>query len=405
MAPASAAPLDDWLAGVADRDLVVVVPRIDRVAGPLSAAVDRLATHPTLGELSAGVREALAWPTDLAEHVRLGLAAEGPLVFASGPVAFLPVPDASNDARYLETIGLEGRTRRLGGMLVVAPTDAALDALTSAKSTADPLADCPREKGQAELFVRWTMTGVGRVCVALRTDPGRIRLDARVVFAPAQPLADWVGKPDPTLVDYLGPKVTTVLAVSLGTAALDRLAKESGVAGGLLSGGIVVGAGPEPDSVTIVLRTTDPKRLRVVIDAALAAQTLAQVAKVDDGWVIQLDGREARGRLEGDVLILTTLAQPKGDYRAGLTGPARLDGELLRNAPFTWFLRLSGAPHDGRPFVDAVGPNLAALGVRPDGLEGIASAIAYAIAHVSEIGFAVRVDGDALVAALEVVTL
>lgn len=384
---------------MADREWVVIVPRVDRVAAPLSDAIDRLATHPTLGELAAGLREAAAWPTDLAAHRRLGLGTSGPLVLASGGVAFLPLPDAAKAPRYLEAIGLTGPTRRVGQMLVAAPKTFSL----SSKLHSDPLADCPRKRGDADLFVLARMAGIGRVCVTALLDPGRVRIDARAVFAPAQPIAGWLGAPDDGLLQHLGPRLTTALTANLGPVARERLAKESGVT--WLAGGVAVGAGPEPQTVTLAARLTDPKAARSAIDTLLAAQTRVQVAKADGGWSIRFEDREAHARIEGDALVVSTGAPTNGDHRAKLGGPGRLDAGLLRGATAAWYLRLTGMPHDGRAFVDAAGPVLASLGLRPDGLEGIASAVAFVTAHISELAVSVRVDGAALVAGLEVVTL
>ncbi len=405
-APVAAAPLDDWLAGVADRDGVVVVPRVDRVAGPLFAAVDRLKSQPTLAELVAGLQGAAPFPVDLAAHERLGLDASGPMLLASGPVAFLPVPDAAKAPRYLEALGLEGATRHVDGMLVVAPNEATLDAVLAAKAQGDPLADCPRKKGAADLFARWRMTGIGRVCAALRIDPGRVRADARVVLAPAQPLEGWLGKPDEGLVAHLGPRVMTALAVHLGPAARARLAKQApSPLWSLFRGSVAVGAGPAAGTVTAAIRVAQPERARTELARLLRAQTKAQVVADAGGWRARLDDSEAWVGVRGDVLVATTGPLPEGDYRASLGGDARLDGALLRDASVTWYLRLAGAPHAGRAFTDALGPTLATLGLRPEGLEQISAAAAFVLAHLSEAGFSAKLQGGALVCALEVVTL
>ena len=403
---AAAAPLDDWLAGVADREVVVVVPRVDRVAGPVFAALERLKSQPTLAELSAALTEAAPFPTDLAAHERLGLAPEGPMLLASGPVAFLPVPDASKSARYLEALGLDGVSRHVDGMLVVAPNDAALDRALAGKAGASPLADCPRKKGDADLFAWWSVAGIGRACATLRIDPGRVRADARVVFTPAQPLEGWLGAPDEGLVGHLGPRVTTALAVHLGPAARARLAEQvDSPLWRLFRGGVAVGAGPTAGTVTAAIRVAHPEQARAELGRQLQAQKKAQVVADAGGWRVRLDDSEAWVGVRGDVLLATTGSPLEGDHRAALTGPGRLDGALLRGAPVTWYLRLAGPPHAGRAFTDALSPTLTTLGLRPDGLEQMSAAAGFVLAHLSEAGLSVAVEGGALVCALEVMTL
>ncbi len=405
-AQAVASPLDTWLDAVADRDVIVLVPRADRVAGPLSAAAERLTAHPALAELTAGLREAAPWPTSLAEHARLGLAPDGPLLLASGPIAFLPIPDPSKGARYLEAVGLEGVTRHVGGVLVVAPDEVTIEGVLAAKAGANPFADCPRAKGEADLFARWSLAGVGRACATVRVDPGRVRVDVRVLGPPARALSKMLGTADDPLSRHLGSRVTTTLSLGLGRAALDDLASRApDPFWKQVRGGLALGAGPAPGTVTLAVRINDPARAKADVDRLLAAQSRLRVVPDGKGWTLRTEGSEVRLELRGDVLVASTGAPARGDHRDRLVGPARTDGRLLRGAPFAWYLRLAGPPRDGRAFSDAAGPALAALGLRPAGLDELTSAAAFLLAHVSEIGVSLRRDGPALVGTLEVITL
>ena len=409
---AAAAPLDDWLAGVAEREVVLLVPRIDRVAAPLEAAASRLLESPALADLGRGLPLLSPWSVDPATHARLGLALDGALVLASGGVAFLPIPKAADGPGYLGSVGLTGVTRHTSGQLVVGPDEATLQRVLASPTSGDPVADCPRKKGEADLFVWWRQAGLGRGCGTVRFDPDRVRADVRFVFEPAQPLDAWIGTPDEGLVATLGGRPQTTLSLAAGPEATAHLARQAPhPLWSLLTGHLVVGASA-PGEVTVALRVRDAAKASAAVAALLATQSRVTARPEAGGWRLTVADPEGEPQqawvgLRGDALVATiaAVAPKRADHRAALGGPGRLDGAMLRGAALAWTLRLGGVPAGGRALADAAGPLARALGVAPERVQRVAEGVAWITAHVAEVGLSVRRDGEALVASLEVVTL
>ncbi len=411
LAPLLLLSLDGQVAAVADRELVVVVPRIDRVAGPISDALRRLEGHPELAPFVAELRTSFAGPTDLAEHERLGLRPDGALVAASGPALFLPLRPGADVGRYLEALGAEGAHAADGTHVKVASTPEALKALDTSKPLGDALAGCPRKKGDADLFAVWSTPGLGRGCLTARFDPDRVRLDARFSFRPAQPLEQLLAPPDEGLVAELGADATAVMTAFLADEALRRVRQKAPQPWvGSLTGGLVVGAGPA--GVTLAARVRQPAEVAAGVKTLLQAQAKVEVAAEGDGWRVRYtppgaEPSEAWIGVRGDTLLATTArtAPAAGDFRARLDGDARVDGALLKGASASLYLRIAGPPHDGSVYADALTPAARAMGIGPERVQRFCAGVAYVLAHLSEVAVAVRRDGADLVVAAEVVTL
>ncbi|MCA9540225.1 MAG: hypothetical protein KC620_15110, partial [Myxococcales bacterium] len=157
---------------------------------------------------------------------------------------------------------------------------------------------------------------------------------------------------------------------------------------------------------------TDEARVTKQIAAALRGLK-ADAVKIEptaDGWSVRARkpaklpvDRGWLGVRAGRVTALTGAPPwPEGDPRG--QADFGLDPALLR-APMALFLRPAGEPHAGAVYADAVLAALTPLGVDSEAIRRLAGALAFAWAHLGEMGVGVRPEGDAFVLGLEMVTL
>ncbi len=441
-APGAAAPLDQDLARWPDGPRwTLVVPRLDRVLLPLAGAIQRLQQH-------AGWAEALGLPlsafqartgidlTDPAALRAAGLGVEGPLwghAGGQGTVVAVPFTDGPAAAAFGAVLaGLpaepQGEGWRLGGLTLrhadgrALLTDAA-PALTPflgpapAEGAPPTLTGCPRGPGEADLYWQGRNDGLlpGQVCVTVRFDPDRVRVDVRVI----SPLvAGWLGGPVAPAVGALPSQPAAVAAVSLGPKALrhlTRLAERRGQAqaAAAFGGSAVAAGGPGPQDVYV----------RVALAPGAPAgipgpwrQALSQVARlVPSADGVDLFAREVEAEpkalghaaREGDALVVRTAgpAPALAALPAALRGRAHVDDRLWAQASAVLWLRLSGAPHDGQPLLDAVQPALKFLGRDLAHARQVADAVAWVLAHLGETVIAAWPTSDGLDLAIEGVLL
>ncbi len=432
MAPA--APLDDWLAAAVDHETIVVAPRMKTVSAPLARAIERArqnptvrdVSDPTLDDLKRGLGFDLFTRGALAEA---GFDVDGPLLLAnsrdSGLTA-VAVADGARVGAWLEQVtgmtpgtvggqagwrGPDGVALIADGVLYAAASEAALTALRAARADdgRDPVAGCPRARGAADLYV-WLRRDIGRTCLTVRIDPGRIRLDARVHATDMKP-ADWL-KPAGDLPG-LRPDPAMALGINPGPALSATLSAALDPARAPFVGPLALNLGPGALDVLFALQPADASLLDRFVEAARgrpdvildpARGGLRRIAvKPVQGQPAPPVSQIWLGTAHGRTWIGTDRAPiDRGPGAAPTTG---LSADLFPGAGLTLYLRPGGLPHDGGPWADAVAPQLTKLGLDIRGLQDFAGAFAWLWAHVGELGLAVRPDGARWRISIEAVTL
>ncbi|MCA9547617.1 MAG: hypothetical protein KC613_24610, partial [Myxococcales bacterium] len=165
----------------------LVIPRLDRVLGPLGDLVQRLQQHPDwalfLGlPLSAFLARTGIDLTDPQALAHQGLKLDGPLWVHRGAVtvASLPLADGAKGAAFLATLaGLPAEPtasgwalgglslRHADGRMLVADAPDGADRWggpVPPDAHAAPLAGCPRAPGEADLWLTW-QSALGKACL------------------------------------------------------------------------------------------------------------------------------------------------------------------------------------------------------------------------------------------------
>lgn len=407
------------------------MPRIEAVLDPLAGVIERGRRHPVIRDATAAslaeLQQGLGFdPLDPAAVDAAGIDRAGPLLIAGGerPMAVIAVRDGPAAGAWLKAaVGAspapvaggpgwrwpEGVARITDGALFAARAEADLERLRGAKAGPDPLAGCPVERGQADLYI-WAQRPEGRLCVTGRLDPGRIRIEASWE-APASPAGPWFtagrGLPrlggdaavvvglspgpalsallsaavDPTREPFVGP-----LALAIGPGALDILFSMQPADTTLLDRFVKAAAGRDD----VVL---DPPKggLRRVAVKPVEGQTPPPVSAV---WLGTAHDRAWIGT--------DRAAIERGPTAAPQTG---LSPGFFEGAGLMAWLRPSGLPHDGGAWADAVAPRLTALGLDMSGIRQMAGALSWIWGHLGELGLAVGADGPRWRLVLEAVTL
>ncbi len=412
--PAAGAPLDDWLGALGEAEVVVLAPSLERVAAPLAKANAALRSQPALTEWLDLVLAVLPFDTlDPKVHGARGLQASGPLLFATLPTGWVAVVGArtrDEGLRWLDSSNLAvGHHAWRAGAFYFGSAPELVDKLMDGKGQARPLSDCPRKKGQAELFVR-----AFRMCATLRFDPDRVRLDVRARKLPG---GLKVGKAD-AIFPRLGKGITAALATDLGPALMRRLAPKAPLLE-LLDGRLGVAAGPEPTQASLMVGLAVPiekaeatlsKELQAANGRPVGDKTLKVKAEAGRRWALEIPGEgKAWVGLRDGWLYATTRQSvadgAAGDLRKGLGGPGRLDPKLLTGVAGALYLRLTGVPHDGTPWLMPLLPHLKLLQLPDAGLRSILRAAAFVAAHISELGVGMRESAAGSELSVEVVLL
>lgn len=444
--PLYAAPLDDWLGAVtADHQQIVIAPRLGAVVEPAARLWARGLAQPAVASASADLRGELEAslgfdPLDIKVLKARGVALDGPLIVATGPDrgwAALPItrPAAAGDVLAAATgeapapLKIDGAAGWQwttgvgvwrGGMLFVARSVAELQRVLAARAGPDLLGDCGRAKGQADLFVlRRDDRGAG--CLTARMDPDRLRVEARLRVAGVS-ASDWLA-PDGGL-PALGAEVDLAGAFRPGPLAAaafaQRLAAAHPALAGL-NGRLAFALGPGLTDVVVRLG----RRATAAADRALTAAAkqgrpgLRISAEAQGRWLVELAEVAAEGPApsrapqlnrawllaDAGRLLLTTRASDAGGAPLAGAPRAAVSRGLFDGAALAFWLRASGAPHDGGAYADAIAPVIDALGLEVKSFRALAGAAAYIWAHIGEVGLAVRPVGPAFQIAVEVVLL
>lgn len=440
------APLDAWLGAVTAVDeTVVVVPRLDRVLGPLADAKARLSSRPALARMLAGAGPLVLRDTELLplEPGKAGLDPAGAFFLAGGRAggfSALPVRDLEKLRAHLAGHGVhltdaevageagwrvgDAVAIRRGAHLWLAESEADLRRFGGLAGDADAvLKGCPRGRGEADLFVilrgSTSLPGnLGRGCLTVRVDPDRVRLDA-LLAADAQ---GWLEPGAPRLLPRLGADLAAAFELRLGPQAraalragyVDRVPASARDLLNALDGAVAAALGPGPTDLALLVGVRDEGLVR----ASLGALLPAGLERIPEGWRVRVPTpkdwprhlprvEEARLGVDGGVLWGTTAAAaPAGDLRAGAEASrGRLDLRLFDDAAALLYLRPSGLPHDGRAWADLLMPHAALFGVELPALQQATGALAFVLAHLGEVGLAVTPTPAGLRVTLEAMLL
>lgn len=406
-------------------ETVVIAPRIAAVLEPLSRAGERIRLHPTLSDIADSTE-----PMTGLDLLRKGAAVEagidvaGPLLVAIGPTgarAAVAVADAQKAGAWLSASAgaaaaeidgrpgwrwPEGLAVFADGVVYIAEDDVGLARLrrTDARRQPDPLAACPRGRGQADLFVL-ARSGAGSGCVTARVDAGRVRIDARLEAGSLRP-ADWLAAGEG--LPALGAEPGLAVAAHPGPMLAARLA-----AGGPPPRALELAVGPGPLDILFSMRPASTTLLDRFVEAARGREDV--ILGPPGGGLRRIaikpvDGQQAPPVSEvwlGTAHERAWVGTDRAVIEAGpgVAPKTGLSADLFAGAGLAVYLRPGGVPHDGGPWVDAVAPRLTALGLDVAGMRRFAGGFAWLWAHLGELGLAVRADGARWRIALEAVTL
>ncbi len=417
---------------------VIVVPSIEQLATPLYSALNRLLEHPAFSFLRP-IADSIQMHSgfnvlDPLAHQKQGLNIEGPLVMGFGPsghLSCLSFQNASDAEDWLLSLGqkplridpgaqatpvqnafdlaplsnepylqLKNAVARLDGSLLYMASDrATLDAATQNYALPD-FSSCPMPPGEADFYALDPQKG----CLALRLDPQSLRIEAQI----PSPLSGWLTSHAEALTPVLGEaSVRFELALSPEALAAASQTKNSKIDAQLLkmiqySNGLIgFAAGPELSDWTLVLGLKPETDPRAILDPILPAlkslkveglkfQTAPQAIRMaipkPKDWPKALpyvDQLELR--VEKDFLIATTRRRAPAPVKA-----RSLDQKIFQNSAVTFYTGLSGAPHNGQDFADALTPFLTALEISPQKIREWASGLAYITAWFGELALSLK---------------
>lgn len=417
---------------------VVVIPSIERLATPLDLALTQLQSHKAfsfLTELTNAVQINSGFDFfDPKAHQKLGLEIEGPLVIGFSEQSALycfafHTPDDAEDwllslgqkpthidpalaisvapseisdlattvtAPYLQ---LQNGYARLDGSLLYLSTDRALlDGAT--QSWAMPNFEvCPAQPGEADLYAIDPNHG----CVTARLDPDLLRVEGNL----RAPFPGWIAPKAPALDHALGPgQFRFTLAISeTARRAMETLfrAKLPAIAQAF-DGRIGLSAGPDLASWTLVLglqphqesllQTLLPALQKLKIDQLRiesASNALRLSVPKPKNWpkaLPYLDQLELR--IADDLFWITTRTEePKLPEIQNLSARPYLNQSAL-----SLYTALSGAPHNGQDFADALTPFLTALEITPQKIQTFTSGLAFLTAWIGEWAFGLNEEAN-----------